>query len=225
MQFRGPEAADLIDVRSLNVAFLEYLSGSLGEQLRQDLPVSLRSVVAAMSERQIHRLADVPFLLLTLSESDDAYWTRLLADSPVRDLFATGRGETDPLARIAAATLAFLWHLARRNAYATRLISGASLQWCEQLASCTLISVLQCAVAHQGLVGARLAESEVFWRRLLGAGLSSESDVRHATHLVSLQTVLTPVAATHSQRFRSAACYSLVPVLELQGERQTDGDN
>ena len=113
MQFRGPEAADLIDVRSLNVAFLEYLSGSLGEQLRQDLPVSLRSVVAAMSERQIHRLADVPFLLLTLSESDDAYWTRLLADSPVRDLFAIGRGETDPLERIAAASRAVLWHWAR----------------------------------------------------------------------------------------------------------------
>lgn len=215
MQFSGPERSDLIDVSSLNIAFLEYLSGSTGEPMRRDLPASLQPVVAALTERQSRRLADVPFLLLTLSESDDAYWSRLLLDRPVRDLFAAGRSETDPLDRIASATLGFLWQLARRNAYATRLVSGASLHWCEQLASCTLMSVLQCAALHQGLVGPRLAENAIFWQRLLGPGLSSDDDVRRAAHLAALQTMLLPDGAKSARRFRSAACYSSVPSRKL----------
>lgn len=216
MEFTGPEPADLIDVRSLNVAFLEYLSGPQGEQMRHAMPASLQPVVASLRGRHIHRLAGVPFLLLTLSESDDAYWGRLLLDSPVRDLFASGHGDADPVVRIASAAIGFLWQLARRNAYATRLISGASLHWCEQLASCTLLSALQCAISHQGLIGPRFADSQVFWQRLLGAGLSSEVEVRRAAHLSSLQTLLTPLATSRARRFRTAACYSSVPAVELK---------
>ena len=215
MELNAPEPADLVDVRSLNLAFLEYLGGPTGEQMRQDIPVSMRKAVAGLTGRQMQRLADVPFLLLSLSESDDAYWSRILIDSPVRDLFATRRGETDPLVQIASAALGFLWHLARRNAYATRLVSGGSLHWCERLASCTLLSVLQCGVEHQGLIGPRLPDNSIFWQRLLGPGLSSENDVRRAAHLSAMQTMLTRVDTIRAQRFRSAACYSSTPSLEV----------
>ena len=215
MEFNGPEQADLVDVCSLNTAFLEYLRGPLGARLRHDMPASLQPVVGALTERQLHRLANVPFLLLSLSESDDTFWSRSLVDSPVEDLFAAGRGEADPLGRIAAATLGFLWQLSRRNAYATRLISGASLCWCEQLAACTLLSVLQCAALHQELIRPRLAGNTVFWTRLLGAGLSSADDVRRAAHLSALQTMLLPDDTKRVKRFRSAACYSSVPSLKL----------
>lgn len=219
MDFKGPEPADLVDVHSINVAFLEYLSGSQGQQMRQEMPSTLQPLVAALTDRQIQRLAGVPFLLLTLNESDDAYWSQFLIDSPVRDLFAASRSQGDPLSRIASAALGFLWQLARKNLYAARLISGASLNWCEQLASCTLLCVLQCAFEHQDLVGPRLAEHKVFWARLLGSGLSSADDVRRAAHLSALQTVLTPVDTTGSRRLRSAACYSSVPAFEKQGRR------
>ncbi|MGI9271127.1 MAG: hypothetical protein ACR2QT_05085 [Woeseiaceae bacterium] len=215
MQFNGPERDDLIDVRSLNIAFLEYLSSPPGEQMRQDLPMSLQPVVVALTDRQIDRLAKVPFLLLTLSESDDAYWSRILTDCPVRDLFACGSADTDSIERIMSAALGFLWQLARRNPYATRLISGGSLRWCEQLASCTLLSVLRCAHLHQQLARPRLVDNAVFWQRLLGAGLSSDNDVRRAAHLASLQTMLIPVDVTPAQRFRTAACHTSVPVLKL----------
>jgi len=220
MDFKGPEAADLINVRSLNVAFLEYLSGPQGEQLRQALPAPLRPAVAAMRDRQVKRLAAVPFLLFTLSESDDAYWDRLLVDRPVRDLFASTHKHIDPLGQITSAALGFLWQLARKNAYATRLLSGGSLHWCEQLASCTLLCVLQCAVENQDLIGPRLPGNTVFWHRLLGAGLSSEADVRRAAHLYALQTILIPADAAGRQRFRSAACHSSVPALELHARRK-----
>ena len=220
MDFTGPEAADLINVRCLNMAFLEYLGGPQGEQLRQALPASLRPAVAAMTERHIKRLAAVPFLLLSLSESEDAYWDRLLVDRPVRDLFAATHKHIDPLGQISSAALGFLWQLARKNAYATRLVSGGSLHWCEQLASCTLLSVLQCGVENQELIGPRLSNNTVFWHRLLGAGLSSEAEVRRAAHLCALQTMLTPADAAGRQRFRTAACYSSAPALELRARRK-----
>ena len=224
MEYTGPEIADLTDVLSLNAAFLEYLSSTNGEQLRRHLPASLRPVVAALSARQIERLATVPFLLMSLSESDDAYWDRPTPDRPVRDLFAPSHSEADPLAQIASATLGFLWQLARKNPYAVRLICGASLNWCEQLAACTLLHVLQRAVEDQRVAVPRLAEDSVFWYRLLGAGLSSESNVRQASHLSALQTVLTPIAASTKRRFRSAACYSSVPTLEVHELGQQDDD-
>jgi hypothetical protein len=224
MEYTGPETADLRDVRSLNVAFLEYLSSSNGEQLRRHLPASLRPAVAALSGRQIERLAPVPFLLMSLSESDDTYWDRLMPDRPVRDLFTPSRTEADPLAQIASATLGFLWQLARKNPYAVRLICAASLNWCEQLAACSLLHVLQRAVEDQGIVGPRLAQDSIFWHRLLGAGLSSESDVRQASHLSALQTVQTPIVSITKRRFRSAACYSSVPTLEVRDLNQQDDD-
>lgn len=218
MDFKGPEPADLVDVRSINFAFLEYLSGREGRSLCAELPTTLQPVVAALTERQVSRLADVPFLLLTLNETDDAYWSHAFDDSPVRDLFTTNHNPVDPLGRIASAALGFQWQLARRNFYAVRLISGASMKWCEQLASHTLLRVLQCAVEHQGLIAPRLAEHKIFWTRLLGAGLSSAEVVRRAAHLSALQFMLTPGNETRSRMWKSAACYTAVPVMEKKSQ-------
>lgn len=225
MEYMGPESADLRDVCSLNTAFLEYLGSSNGEQLRRELPASLRPAVVALSSRQIERLAAVPFLLMSLSETDDAYWDRPMPDRPVRDLFTPPQIETSPLAQIVSATLGFLWQLTRKNPYAARLISGASPNWCERLAACTLLHVLQRAVDDRRMVLPRLAEDSVFWHRLLGAGLSSEPDVRRASHLSALQTVLTADVAPMSRRFRSAACYSSVPTLEVREQGKQDSDD
>lgn len=219
MDFHGPEPADLVDVRSINIAFLEYLSGPEGETLRCELPTTLQPVVAALTERQIQRLAHVPFLLLTLNETDEAYWSRAFDDNSMRDLFAANHSSVDPLGRIASAALAFQWQLTRRNLYAARLISGASLSWCEQLASRTLLRVLQCAVENQGLVAPRMAEHKIFWTRLLGAGLSSVQEVRRAAHLSALQFMLTPGNAARRRLWKSAACYSAVPLMEKRGPR------
>ena len=225
MDFNGPEPADLVDVRSINSAFLEFLRGAEGETLRAGLPTRLRPAVAALTERQIERLAGVPFLLLTLNETDEAYWGRVRDELPVRDLFAASLSPVDPLGRIVTATLGFQWQLARKNAYAARLISGASLHWCEQLASCTLLRVLQCAAELQRLAAPRHAAHKVLWTRLLGPGLSSAEHVRRAAQLSALQIVLSPASATPAQRWRSAACYASVPLLETRSRRGVHDDD
>ena len=224
MDFNGPEPADLADVRSLNIAFLEYLRAAPDGQLLQQLPASLRPAVAALTDRQVQRLAAVPFLLLTMRESDHSYWARLFGERPMRDLFASAPAVVDELGRITSAALGFAWQLSRRNPYATRLVCGGSLDWCEQLAACTLLHLLKRAVDHQDLIGVRFAGNIEFWHRLLGAGLSSEPGVRRAAHLCALQTVLTSRELTNSSRLRAAACHSAVPTLSVreQSIRQED---
>lgn len=224
MDFNGPEPADLANVRCINSAFLEHLGGAGGEPLRQQMVASLRPIVAALTDWQIQRLAGVPFLLLTLSESDDARWGRILDDVPVHDLFAAQHGALDPQDRVVAAALAFQWQLARRNAYAVRLISGASLSWCEHIASCTLLRVLQGAAGQQGLLAPRLATHKVFWTRLLGAGLSADDSVRRAAHLAAMQIMLAQSYAAADRRWRTAACYATVPVIETRGGRVVRDD-
>jgi hypothetical protein len=225
MDFIGPEPADLVDVRSINIAFLEHLAGAEGEALRREFPARLRPVVAALTERQVFRLAGVPFLLMTLNESDDSYWNRMRDELPIHDLFAASHSPVDSLGQIVVAALGFQWQLARKNLYAARLVSGASLNWCEQLASCTLLRVLQCAVEHQGLIAPRQAKHKIFWTRLLGAGLSSNEALRRAAHLSALQIVLSPINATPGRRWRSAARYAPVPMLETHSRRSVREDN
>jgi hypothetical protein len=216
MDFNGPEPTDLAEVRSLNIAFLEYLRASPDGQLLQQLPASLRPAVVALTDRQVQRLSAVPFLLLTMRESDHSYWARLFGEQSMRDLFTSAPVVVDELGRITSAALGFVWQLSRRNSYATRLVCGGSLDWCEQLAASTLLRLLQRAVDHQDLVGVRFAGNTEFWHRLLGAGLSSELGVRRAAHLCALQTVLTSRELTNGSRLRAAACHSAVPSLSVR---------
>lgn len=219
MEFSGPETDDLTDVHSLNAAFLEYLSGPDGERLRSDMPSSLRLAVKGLSDRNIQRLSSVPFLLMSCRETDDNYWQQSRRDQPVRDLFTPSHNDTDPVAKLASAALGFLWQLARKNPYAARLVSGASLLWCERLAECTLLYVLELAADDRQTLAPRLAGDKLFWGRLLSAGLSSATEIRRAAHLNALQSVLAPLAIGQSQRLRSAACYSSVPAVELRQQR------
>ncbi len=216
MDFSGPEPADLAEVRALNIAFLEYLRAAPDGQLLQQLPSSLRPAVVALTDRQVQRLAAVPFLLLTMRETDHSFWAQLFGDRPVRDLFASAPVVVDELGRITSAVLGFVWQLSRRNPYAARLVCGGSFDWCEQLAACTLLRLLRRAVDHQDLIGVRFAGNTEFWHRLLGAGLSSEPGVRRAAHLCALQTVLTSRELTSGSRLRAAACHSAVPTLSLR---------
>ncbi len=216
MDFNGPEPTDLAEVQSLNIAFLEYLRAAPDGLLLQQLPASLVPAVVALTDRQVQRLAAVPFLLLTMRESDHSYWARLFGEQSMRDLFASAPVVVDELGRITSAALGFVWQLSRRNPYATRLVCGGSLDWCEQLAACTLLRLLKRAVDHQDLIGVRFAGNIEFWHRLLGAGLSSELGVRRAAHLCALQTVLTSRELTNGSRLRAAACHSAVPTLSVR---------
>ena len=213
MDYLCPDASDYAEVAALNQAFLVCLRAPYGAVLRGRLPERLQPVIAALRDVQVERLARTPFLLLTLRERDAGYWRRLAGEAPEPDLFATGR---DAGGDIAAAALSFVWHLARRNPYALRLVAGAGNDWCSILTDSTLFALLQRAAVAAEVLLPREAENVEFWGKLLGPGLSSDPALRAAAHAACLQTVLTDLpeslpmlraAARRSQppRYRTAA--------------------
>jgi hypothetical protein len=215
MEFSGPQAADLANVTSLNHSFLVQLrASSRGRQWRRQLPPAVQVMIKGLTDLQIGRLAAAPFLLLSLRERDADCWRALAGDDSTLDLLQVLDGDIDH-GQLSLAGLAFLWALAGRNPYAARLISGAPLDWCEQLADRTLLGLLQRAAGRRDLLQPRLATSEGFWRRMLGPGLSSERVVRQAAHLTALQSILTEDPAAHYRPMRAAACSTLVPTLRV----------
>lgn len=213
MDFFGPEATDFANVRVLNHAFLLRLrEPRQGRILRQRLPPDIAVLIEGLTNLQIERLAASPFLLASLRERDEACWGSLGSDEPNLDLFGAGQARSDELL---TTVLSFLWQLASRNPYAARLISGASLGWCERLAGCTLLNVLRTATDRDDLLRPRSVRNAEFWRKLLGPGLSSDLAVRQSAHLTCLQWILTNEPAAHYHRLRSAACDNPVPTRSI----------
>jgi len=103
------------------------------------------------------------------------------------------------------ALLGFLWQLAKCNPYTARLVSGATLGWCEQLASCPLVSLFAQTAVRRSPLEPRLPASADFWNKLLTAGTSPQKDVRIAARVSAMQTVMTGNASP-PPRLKSAAC-------------------
>ncbi len=218
MDFSGPQKAEFTNVRSLNRAFLNSLRSPSEESgLRQAFPPKLRPMVEGLTDLQARRLAEAPFLLLSLREQDDDYWSALFADDPNGDLFAmVSRDGHDKY--LAAAALGFLWQLAQHNPYAVRLVSGATIKWCDRLATCTLLRLLNRTADRTDLLRPRLASNSEFWCKLLGPGLSSEPGIRTAAHLSALQSMLTLDRAAQHRDVRAAACKIRPPAFRIAGK-------
>jgi len=213
MDFSGPDAADFANVRALNHAFLARLRApNEGQSLREQLPPRISVLIEALTNLQLERLAATPLLLISLRERDETCWRALDVDDPNIGLLADSSSGSDELQ---AAAVSFLWQLAGRNPYAARLISGASLAWCQRLAACTVLDVLRAASDFPDLMQPRFAENEECWRKLLGPGLSSVANIRRSAHVTCLQWLLTDDPVAGYQRLRTAACASSVPVLSV----------
>jgi hypothetical protein len=207
MHYQGPSSADLANVRALNSAFLAlHCDGHRSERLRDDGLPELSELLRALNERQAQRLADAPFLLFTLREQDEALWSSILQDDDATnlELFSPPRSQVEQ--GLLAAALGFLWRLAAQNPYGARLVSGAPVAWCERLAGCTLLQLLQRATHRADLLRPRFGDNRTIWSKLLGDGVSTRLDVRQAAQLTALQCLLTRPAPDVDPGLRAAAC-------------------
>lgn len=214
MDFKPPDPADLANVHSLNRAFLDTIRHTKATRgLLEPLPHDAARRLLELESAAIGRLARCPFLIFSLGEHDAPRWRRLLESPRTADLFTALDGPGPGQARIAAAALAFLWHLARRRPYAARVICGAPLEWCERIAALTHVELFDLALHDGALLEFRFADNAAFWRKLVSAGTSGEASVRVAAQLTALQTMLTSLAA--NERFdrlpAQAACSVRTP--------------
>jgi hypothetical protein len=212
----GPKATDLENVRALNEAFLTMLRRS--PHARKHL-FGLRSDVARqlidLSPRRAARLAEVPFLLFSFRERDEPFWRPAFEMDTTQDLFATTQQMHGDVSRLIDAGLGFIWQLAKQNPYVLRMLCGASVHWCEQVAEHPLIQILVFASSNHEMLVIRLEKKTEVWLKLLDAGVSDLREVRRAAHISALQTVLTSTEEVARTAWASAACRTQIPILQV----------
>lgn len=192
MDFAGPEPADFANVRALNGAFLEIARRRrLTRACLNGLEGGLAGRLQSLSGTEAGRLAAAPFLLFSLRERDLRLWDELFNAAGKRDLFTGEPAAGDELARLTAAGLGFVWQLAQRNPYAARVLAGASLHWCEQIAERTFLQLLAIAGLRNDLLQLRSGNDSSLWRKLLDAGVACHDMLRQSAHVSALQSVLT----------------------------------
>jgi len=184
--YPGPSPDDYANVTALNTAFIRATLDLKGPQCG--------------------RLAAASFLLFSLREHDPAWWEDALAEGRQGDLMDPGELSSAELRSLQIAALSFIWQLCRRNPYAVRIISGATIAWCERTIQLPLISLLNRVGARGDLVQSRLLDVPGISSRLLSDGISADKVVRRSAHLAALQTLLTHTAAENYSRLPAAAC-------------------
>ena len=196
MNYEGLTTDDLANVTALNRAWLGLGNRQFGAD--------------RMSPIRRERLAGVPFLLFSFREHDDGLWRRLLRDEPQADLIEDGPIDDPGLRSLQVAGLAFLWNLARRNPYVARIISGATLDWCDRLARSTAADLL-CKAGHRLIICERFAADDVRLERLRECGAGVDAALREATQLGVLQSLLTQARDVRYSRLPAAACDLRLP--------------
>lgn len=222
MELPGPGAADFENVRALNRAYLRLLKREAGARTcLRDLPRELAGRLVSLPEAEAERLAATPFLLFSFRERDDDFWEGLFADISHGDLFAVPEPPSDELGCLISAGLGFVWQLSRQNPYAARLICGASLHWCEQLAERTFFQVLSLAGSKPDVLALRCGSNGELWAKLLESGVSRERHVRRAAHISALQSVLTRASMPERKKWAAAACVRRSPALMVVDDGQS----
>ena len=209
MDYHGPDREDLANVYALNQAFMEAL---LRGPHRDGEEARLANELRSLGHLRRTRIANCPFLLFSLTDVYLSERESEAAHGGQQDLLRDREPEIPTHPRLVTAALGFLWQLARRNAYAVRLITGAPLHWCESLAACTLIGLLELGVREPQILSVVRPGDSRFWNKLLVAGTSDNPGVRQAARLSALQTVLTASASEKLQRLPAAACAMPSPV-------------
>jgi len=205
MDYKGPTEDDLANIRALNRYFLVAIAETDGEAFGE-------LATRRLSDSQRARLAGAPFLLFSFREQDSDYWQHVLSDDPQIDLGESHDLPSEKLRHLQVAGLGFLWQLARRNPYVTRIVSGAPVSWCEQLARATLARLLDRAASRSDLLCARFADEDNIWRRLLDSGVHAQRSLRRMSHHCALQVLLTRGRAVQHDVVSAAACNMQNPV-------------
>lgn len=222
MEYRGPQDADYDNVQALNRTWLGLLGDTRrARRLLSGMPAKLAERLSGLRSLQRERLARTPFLLLSFCEDDAARWAELFEglDGRNRLLFA-GSPPGDPAeSGLTHAALGFVWQLARLNPYAARLICGASLHWCEQIAERPLIEVLVTASCGE-LLAPRRAGDICLWQKLLCEGTAADRAVREAARISALQRVLTAGQEPAERRHALAARRLSAPGMQVADDNE-----
>jgi hypothetical protein len=195
-EYPGPRQDDYDNVLALNTAYIDATSDLKGPQRG--------------------RLAAAPFLLFSLRENDLDWWRRALGDGRQQDLIEIPELDNPVLRCVQTAGLSFLWQLAQRNPYSVRIVSGATVAWCDLVSELPLLTLLDRIGARGDLIQSRLDAPNSIGTRLLGTGTSASATLRRSSQLSALQELLAGNATDSHARLSSAACNLSGPMRVIQ---------
>lgn len=202
MDYEGPTAEDLDNIRALNAAFLRATN-------YRDSALTNGISSRPLTELQIRRLSMAPFLLFSFREQDVEFWERIMADDTQADLLRTPAA--DAIYAMQVAGLGFLWQLSRRNPYVARLVCGAPVSWCERIARLTLVEVLKRVSGRSDLTVPRFTDCDRVSLRLLQSGASGRRRLQRMSQQFALQAMLTRNSPANYERLPAAACALTAP--------------
>ena len=214
MDFPGPDPADFAQVEALNRAFLDYLAGPgkrLAGGLRQGFPRRWPALMPAPGPGSRSVRSSCSRSARTTIVSGP----RCLPASHARTSSMRSGGRRPWRLALSARALAFLWPYAVHNPYAARVLSGAGNDWCERIADCALVDLIEYAGGRGGLLRLRRSDNTAFWRRLLVTGACDEDGIRQAAHVWALQSILTRPTESAALRLPAAACSMPVPAMQV----------
>jgi len=215
MEYQGPTSDDLVNINALNRAYLR-----LATQSDWPGPGNLFRRRLSVAERE--RLSSAPFLLFSFRETDDEFWHQVIEDQRQVDMIDAADRVNEQAHGLQVAGLGFLWELSRRSPYVARIVTGAPVAWCEQLASETLVNLLEKAAHRADLVTPRFPTREGTWRRLLQGGTSESHQVRLMSQQSALQALLTRGQPASYDPVAAAACRFKAPQRSVV-ERRANG--
>lgn len=199
MDYQGPTAEDFRNIRALNMAFLRATNCS-------DCALDNGITRQPLTEMQIRRLGEAPFLLFSFRERDTGYWKRILTGDLQQDLLQPAAQQVGRLHELQVAGLGFVWQLSRRNPYVARLACGASAQWCESIARLTIVELIGRAAGRRDLTLPRFDAGDHVGHRLGNSGTSARRKLQHMSQQFALQAMLTGRSAEHYEKLAAAAC-------------------
>ncbi len=199
MDYQGPTADDLRNIRALNIAFLRSTNSGDG-------PPGNGISSQPLTELQIRRLGEAPFLLFSFRENDAEFWKLILSGESQQDFLQPAVEPGGRLHELQVAGLGFMWQLARRNPYVARLACGAPAKWCESIARMTLVDLMERAAGRGDLVLPRFDAADPVGNRLGKSGISARRKLQRMSQQFALQAMLTCRSAARVEKLPAAAC-------------------
>jgi hypothetical protein len=173
--------AVLKEIYELNQRFIDMVPELPPDRFQAD-GSELPPLVAGSSAEARRHLARCPFLLFRIVATP--------APASIADAAGGARGHPGAERELARLALSFLWQLARANPFAARVVSGTPARWCDELATLSIVRLIETATTCDIELQPRLATVPGFWRDLLGASGPRPPLRREAIGVAGLQLIM-----------------------------------
>ena len=176
MQCEPPDMRFYSELKDLNRAFLSLIvdSGRSWQRPVFGLDAGCATALGHLSDPELDYIATAPGMLASL---DVASAPQSVSES-MQNLHRTDSGWIESTRLFCAATMTYLWQLARRDQLVTAMCVGPGGSYVGWLAALSFCDIQRSADRAIGRLNARFARHPTFWPDLIRAARSADHEFR-----------------------------------------------